>query len=265
MAKLTIMTGILSLFAVGMILSSPLTASFAAPQQQPNDYLDLEKTIVKIKQDPMTETNSIADIIYKIGGFLPEDEMVAPFGYGVVTAVTNETGGTELNVIATTSHAGLLDADAQEGDPNNPILHNHYAVLGSNANCGDRPSIDALSGEELGQVFVNGKTIIVKDLPSSAPDSTEQIEITPGTNIQFVASFLLEVEGPSTSPVVCVSLVEVQNDRAVIFGEQEEQKPDYPRPDYGNDYGYENNYHGEDEYGYENHYSMENSYDMEYN
>ena len=47
MAKLTIMTGILSLFAVGMILSSPLTASFAAPQQQPDNYLDLEKTISK--------------------------------------------------------------------------------------------------------------------------------------------------------------------------------------------------------------------------
>jgi hypothetical protein len=47
---------------------------------------------------------------------------------------------------------------------------------------------------------------------------------------------------------VCVNLVKVQNDRAVIFGEQEEQKPDYPRPKYGNDYGYENNY--QNEYAY---------------
>ena len=50
MSKTTIF-GIVSLLAVGMILSSPLTA-FAAVLQQPADYLDLEKTIVKIKQGP---------------------------------------------------------------------------------------------------------------------------------------------------------------------------------------------------------------------
>ena len=59
MSKTTIF-GIIAIFAVGMIFSSPLTASVAA-QQQPADYLDLEKTVVKIKQDPMTETNFITD------------------------------------------------------------------------------------------------------------------------------------------------------------------------------------------------------------
>ena len=194
MSNTTTIFGIIALFAVGMIFSSPLTASVAA-QQQPPGYLDLEKTVVKIKEDPITETNAITDIVYKLGGFLPEDETVTPFGYGVVTEVTNEEGETELNVIATTSHAGLLDADAQQGDPDNPILHNHYAVLGNNIACEGNPSIEALTEEEIGQVFVNGKTVIVKDLPPSSTD----VEITPGTNIQFVASFLLEVEGPSTA------------------------------------------------------------------
>ena len=83
MSNTTTMFGIMALFAVGIIFSSSLTAS-AIPQQQPIDYLDLEKTVVKIKQDPMTETNFITDIIYKLGGFFP-DEAVDPFGYGVVT------------------------------------------------------------------------------------------------------------------------------------------------------------------------------------
>ena len=77
MSNTTTMFGIMALFAVGMIFSSSLTAS-AIPQQQPADYLDLEKTVVKIKQDPMTKTNFITDIIYKLGGFLP-DEVVDLF------------------------------------------------------------------------------------------------------------------------------------------------------------------------------------------
>jgi hypothetical protein len=243
MSKTTIF-GIISLFAVGMIFSSPMTASVAA-YQQPTDYLDLEKTVVKIKQDPMTETNFITDIIYKLGGFLPEEDNVAPFGYGIVTQVTNETGDPELNVIATTSHAGLLDADVQES-AEDPILHNHYAVLGNNPVCEGNPSIEALTEEEIGQVFVEGKTIIVKDLPPSSTD----VEITPGTNIQFVASFLLDPvfeQGELTA--VCVDPVETQNDRTVIFDEKDFHDDEYDKPDYRNSYG--------------NHYP-EASYDKKY-
>ena len=271
MSKTTIF-GIVSLLAVGMILSSPLTA-FAAVLQQPADYLDLEKTIVKIKQDPVTEDNSITDVIYKVGGYVPEydNDNVDPFGYGVITQVTNETGDTELNVIATTSHAGLLDADVQE-DETDPILHNHYAVLGIGTNpaCGNLPSIEALSSEEIGQVFIKGKTIIVKDLPPSALDSKNLTEITPGTNIQFVASFVLEpVFDGDELEAVCVNVVEKLNDRTVIF-EDEEQKPDYPGPSYGKDYdnryGQEYSEKYSDEYSdeYDDVYSQDNSYDVKY-
>lgn len=245
MSNPTTIFGIVALFAVGMIFSSPMTASVAA-YQQPPDYLDLEKTVVKIKQDPMTETNFITDIIYKLGGFLPEEDHVAPFGYGVVTQVTNETGDPELNVIATTSHAGLLDADVQES-PEDPILHNHYAVLGNNPVCEGNPSIEALTEEEIGQVFVEGKTIIVKDLPPSSTD----VEITPGTNIQFVASFLLDpvFDEQEELTAVCVNPVEIQNDRAVIFGEKDFHDGENNKPDYGKPYG--------------NHYPEE-SYDKKY-
>ena len=40
--------GILTLFAVGMIFSSPLSASAVAIQDPSNDYLDVKKGIIKI-------------------------------------------------------------------------------------------------------------------------------------------------------------------------------------------------------------------------
>ncbi|HEU5462428.1 MAG TPA: hypothetical protein VFU79_09190 [Nitrososphaeraceae archaeon] len=262
----TTMFGMIALFAVGMIFS-PLAASavvpypdYNGPQRDDNDgnYLDIKKVIVKDDGDVIT------DIIYKIGGFIPLYETVDPFGYGVITEVPSETGtGTELNVIATTSHAGLLDSEAQEGDPDNPILHNHYAVLGSNLACGSNPSIEALSEEEIGQVFVKGKTVIVKDLPpsASAQVNNTEIEITPGTDIQFVASFLLEVVGPQNNPVVCVIPVETQDKRTIIFGEKD-SKPDYPSPSYENrDDGYGNGYEYQNEMSS---YDKKYDYDQRY-
>jgi hypothetical protein len=267
------MFGVMALFAVGMIFS-PLAASTAAaaipypddngPQPNDNgDFLDLKKVIVKDDGDAIT------DIIYKTGGFIPQDdEAVEPFGYGVVTEVPSQTGtGTELNVIATTSHAGILDSEAQEGDEDNPILHNHYAVLGNNPACGTNPSIAALSEEEPGQVFVKGKTVLVKDLPPFASAEvespgmmTEIIEITPGNDIQFVASFTLQVvppASPGSDPVVCVIPEETLDERTIIF-EDKAFKPDYPRPGYDNhDEGYGNGY----EYANEMSYDKQNGYE----
>jgi hypothetical protein len=268
MSNTTTIYGLIALFAAGMFFSSPLAVSAAvtdpednAPQPYENgNFLEIKKAIVNIDNDVIRE------IIYKTGGFVPHDEAIEPFGYGVITKVPSQTGtGTELNVIATTSHAGLLDSDAQQGDPANPILHNHYAVLGSNPACGSNPSIKALSEEELGQVFVKGKTVIVKDLPpaASAQLGNTEIEITPGTDIQFVASFLLQVVGPQNNPVVCVTdimPVEPQDKRTVIFGEKD-FNPDYPRPGYENsDDGYENGYEYPNEISYDEQYDHNQRY-----
>ena len=260
MSNTTTIFGVIALFAVGMIFS-PLAASASIPYHNNNgpypedngNFLDIKKAIVKI------DDNAVRDIIYKTGGFIPE--IPPPFGYGVITEVPSQTGtGTEFNVIATTSHSGLLDSDAQEGDPGNPILHNHYAVLGSNDACGLNPSIVALSEEEIGEVFVKGKTVIVKDLPPSAPADVNgtEIGITPGTNIQFVASFLLQPEEDTQgNPVVCVtniSKVQPEDQRTIIFGEKDfhdgNNKPDYGNP-YDNGYSeesYDENYDYELEY-----------------
>ena len=242
MLNTTTIFGMIALFAVGMIIS-PLAASAVVPYP---DYLDIKKVIVN------DDGKAITDIIYKIGGFLPHYETVKPFGYGVITKV-----GTEFNVIATTSHAGLLDAEAQEGDANNPILHNHYAVLGSNPTaCGMNPSIVSLTEDEFGEVVVKGKTIIVKDLLPSVPVDSPQI--TPGNDIEYVASFQLKPVGSA----VCVIPVEKIDKRTIIF---EDFKPDYLSPGYENrDEGYGNGYEYPNEMSYDEEYDEEYDYNQRY-
>ena len=252
----TTVFGIMALFAVGMIFSSPMTASAIAYPHPNNDYLDVKKAIINIEEDVIT------DIVFKTRGEIPKFGTGENFGYGVVTLVNGN-----LTVIATTSHPnlGIVDSELQE-DENDPVFHNHYVLLGTDAeNCGVNEqgepnlSIADLSFESPGEVFIKGNAAILRDLPPSAEGQFTGVEITPGTNIQIVASFLLEpvfVEGELAA--VCVTdvmPVEPQDERTVIIGEKD-FKPDHPRPNYGNNDGYGN--------GYENDYSPENSYDVAY-
>ena len=258
MSNTTTMFGMIALFAVGMIFSSPLTASVAAQQQ--DDFLDIKKAIVKIDEDVIT------DIVYKTQGFIPQDGSGGSFGYGVVTAVPSEVPeeDPQLNVIATTSHPGLEDSITQGGDPDNPIIHNHYVILGDDPVCddvdpsgnviNDNPSVQDLSFTQPGDVFVKGNKAIVKNLPPSQVGQFTNVVITPGSDIQVVASFLLEArENEEGEPVVCVTdimPVEPQDERTVIFGKKDIHHDDDNKPDYGKQYGYE--------------YPEEESYDKKY-
>lgn len=247
----------MALFAVGMIFSSPLAASVSAVPYPNDNYLELQKAIIDIEDDVIT------DIVFKTRGEIPKLGTGENFGYGVVTLV-NDT----LNVIATTSHPnlGIVDSELQE-DENDPVFHNHYVVLGTDEeNCGTNEqgepnlSIADLSFESPGELFIKGNAAILRDLPPSAEGQFTGVEITPGTNIQIVASFLLEpvFDEQGELAAVCVTdvmPVEPQDERTVIIGEKD-FKPDHPRPDYGNDDGYGNGY-GKD-------YSTEKSYDREY-
>jgi hypothetical protein len=160
-----------------------------------------------------------------------------------------------LNVIATTSHPelGIVDSELQE-DEFDPVFHNHYVALGMDeANCGDNPAVSDLSFESPGELIVKGNTAILKNLPPSAlgqldPDLTNGTDvdvITPGTDIQLVASFLLEsvFNQQGVIQAVCVTEImpiEPADQRTVIFGEKD-FKSDYPKPGYENrDDGYVN-------------------------
>jgi hypothetical protein len=264
MSNTTTIYGVIALFAVGMIFSSPLTASVAAvPYPDDNhSYLELKKAIVDIQSDP--EGDVITDIVFKTRGEIPKLGSGENFGYGVITLVDGS-----LNVIATTSHPnlGIVDSELQQ-DVEDPVFHNHYVLLGTDAvNCGvneeEEPnlSVTDLSFESPGEIFIKGNAAILKNLPPSAEGQLTGAEITPGSNITLVASFLLESVFDEQGELAAVCVTDVMpiepiDERTVIFGEKD-FKPDYPRPNYENhDEGYE--------YANENEYSNEMSYDRQY-
>ena len=85
-----------------------------------------------------------------------------------------------------------------------------------------------------------------------------------GTNIEVVASFLLEVrENEQEKQIVCVTdvmPVEPQDQRTIIFGEKY-NRTDYPRPNYENpDGGYGNGYEYPNEMSYEKKYDHNQGY-----
>lgn len=260
----TTVFGIIALFAVGMIFSSPSAAYAIAIPDPNNDYLDVKKAIIKIEGDVIT------DIVFKTRGDIPKFGTDENFGYGVITQVNDN-----FNVIATTSHPtlGIVDSELQVNE-NDPVFHNHFVELGTDAeNCGineegePNPYIADLSFESPGELFIKGNAAILRDLPPSAEGQFTGVEITPGTNITVVASFLLEpVFDGETLEAVCVTdvrPVEPVDERTVIIGEKD-SKPDSPRPDYGNNDGYGNEDGNDYSNGYGNDYSTENSYDREY-
>ena len=222
-----------------MIFSSPLAAS--AVVSYPNDngnFLELKKAIIDIQNDP--EGDMITDIVFKTRGEIPQD--------------------------------GIVDSELQE-DEFDPVFHNHYVALGTDeANCGDNPAVSDLSFESPGELIVKGNTAILKNLPPSAlgqldPDLTNGTDvdvITPGADIQLVASFLLEsvfnqLGGIQAVCVTDIMPIEPADQRTVIFGEKD-FKPDYPKPGYENrDDGYVNyqqqqydNNNNNNNYGYVN-------------
>ena len=249
MSNTPTMFGMIALFAVGMIFSSPLAASAVVSYPDDNgNFLELKKAIIDIQSDP--EGDVITDIVFKTRGDIPQDGSGGNFGYGVVTLVN----GT-LNVIATTSHPelGIVDSELQE-DEFDPVFHNHYVALGTDeANCDDNPAVSDLSFESPGELIVKGNTAILKNLPPSAlgqldPDLTNGTDvdvITPGADIRLVASFLLKsvFNQQGVIQAVCVTEImpiEPADQRTVIFGEKD-FKSDYPKPGYENrDDGYVN-------------------------
>jgi hypothetical protein len=262
---------IMSIFVAGMIFS-PL-AALSYPEDG-DDYLDVQKAIIDI------DKNIIKDIVFKTRGDIPQDGSDKNFGYGVVTLANNT-----LNVIATTSHPklGIVDSELQNGDPNNPVFHNHYVILGSNNFiCGDNPAVADLSFTSPGKVIIDGNKAILKDLPASAQGQfnsnrtttpATNVTITPGTNVLIVASFLLESHFTQQGPVVCVvdiKPVEPQDKRTIIIGQKDKDYyNEQPRnDDYYNEQPRNDDYYNEqprnDEYNRDDGYNNENTYDSSY-
>jgi hypothetical protein len=95
------------------------------------------------------------------------------------------------NVIATTSNPELpiADSELQQG-PSDPVIHNHYLVLGTDELCGVNPmgrfnlAVADLTHKSPGEIFVKHNDAILKNLPKSVTGGNfnQSLVFTPGTD-----------------------------------------------------------------------------------
>jgi hypothetical protein len=183
----------------------------------PNKFLDIKNAKIGVHDD------IIKKIFFETRGEIPEDGSEGSFGYGVVTLVDST-----FTVIATTSHEGLYDSELQlaEGNIYSPVFHNHYVELTASDKCEDAvgPAAPGLPGLEIaeltfespGEVNIIDNKAILTNLPESAntllvhPNG----DITPGSDIQLVASFRLvqlnDIVDPLQDPFQGVCIADAQ-------------------------------------------------------
>ncbi len=246
MSNTTIFVTMTFLTAVATIFSPMAVSAF--PNQ--GDFLDLKKAVLDINDEVIT------DIIFKAQANIPEHPGIN-WGYGIITL--DESDNT--NVIATTSHPDLPIADSilQNGNPANDVIHNHYVILGVDAQglCEDNPFVQDLTFQSPGKIFVKQNEAILKNLPKSVTGGNfliPSLVFIPGTNYQVAASFQLEYRENPMNPtdfaicVVDVRPLDPQEQSTVIIGEKDFF--DHKQRPHDNDGGYDlfvgNNHRGHD-------------------
>jgi hypothetical protein len=196
-------TVVLSLLMIGFSLVA-MPASYASYDHQKSygysenydSFLDIQNADIGIKGDV------IKKIFIETRDEIPQDGSEGAFGYGVILS--------DGNVIVTTTHAGVLDSKLQV-DINDPVFHNHFVELTTNANCtgeGMEPgfAIADLTFESPGDVIIDNNKAILKNLPATSGG------ITPGSEVEAVASFILRplIDLTVAPPAVTVCVEDVQ-------------------------------------------------------
>ena len=236
------------LAAIGFgLIASPITVSASSS----GDFLDIRKAKIGVK----TYEDVIKKLFIETRDDIPTDGSAGAFGYGLVL--------NNGKAIVTTTHAGVLDSEDQQGILD-PIWHNHFVELDSaNQACLD----EGLSGvavvditfESPGKVIIDENTASLKNLPRSAPSLFNMNnDITPGADLvdKIVASFILQplLDLTEENPLVAVCIDDIQpvDDRYVkIFEIKYKQYYEEERYDYEEEYEYEENndyYYGNDYY-----------------
>jgi len=100
--------------AIAFVLSAVLIPAFAG------GHLVLTKTEVKVKNDLLKAKQKV-DVKIKASAPIPTTGPSA-FGYGILSDGTD-------NVVALTTHPGVLDHSSQGGVASNPIFHAHVLDL----------------------------------------------------------------------------------------------------------------------------------------
>ncbi len=111
-----------------------------------------------------------------VDAFIPQKGQGGAFGYGIITGE---------GVIVSTTHAGVLDSKSQNGNPNNPVFHNHYVTLKQDeADCGKNPqgqpnlAVDKITFKSPGKILVFGNTILLSNLPKTSEGISQNNDVS---------------------------------------------------------------------------------------
>jgi hypothetical protein len=166
-----------------------------------DQFLDIKNADIGIKGDV------IKKIFIETRDEIPTDGSAGAFGYGVVLS--------DGKAIVTTTHAGVLDSELQL-NIRDPVWHNHFVQLANNTACVSDTAVGDLSFESPGEVIVQDNIALLKKLPASAIGQFTNSTITPGSDIQIVASFKLQplldlTLLPEGNPLVAVCVEDIQS------------------------------------------------------
>jgi len=147
------------------VLLAPIAAYAAG-------FLDIQSATVRVTSSKVDGANLLT------GAKIPLDGSGGAFGYGILTGDS---------VIVSTTHAGVLDSEKQNGNKDNPIFHNHYVHLGTDAqHCGNNPAVTAITFASPGKLLVGASALQLKDLPKSSEGLSQD------NHVSNVVSFKLD-------------------------------------------------------------------------
>jgi hypothetical protein len=166
------------------------------PEMITDGFLKIKEAIIKPHDDGLSA-------ILKTHGLIPQNGKAGPVGYGLIT----DQGLSA--VIVGTSHKGVLDSEAQNGNPNNPVWHSHFVTLevDSESACGAVPKVKAVTFQEPFDLKIDGKDAFFNDVPLTFPPGTtpppnpKPLILSPGNNVEDAVSFRLKGIGDS----ICVT------------------------------------------------------------
>jgi hypothetical protein len=191
-----------------MVVSIALVMAIAVPTNAVLAYTSSPYLNIKTAVVNGAVNGAALDAVLFTGGHIPKDGSGGAFGYGILTSAGDNA------VIVATTHKGVKDSIAQDGDAG-PIWHTHFVRLGVDPSSpcqmlgSNVPEVQAITFEQPGRVVVTGNTAIFNLIPSSftGTDSFtgKPLTLTPGHDVQNVVSFVLKPETQNDVLHVCVT------------------------------------------------------------
>jgi hypothetical protein len=191
-----------------MVVSIALVMAIAVPTNAVLAYTSSPFLNIKTAVVNGAVNDAALDAVLYTGGHIPKGGSGGAFGYGILTSAGDNA------VIVATTHKGVKDSIAQDGDAG-PIWHTHFVRLGVDPSSpcqtlgSNVPEVQAITFEQPGRVVVTGNTAIFNLIPSSftGTDSFtgKPLTLTPGHDVQNVVSFVLKPETQNDVLHVCVT------------------------------------------------------------